>query len=359
MSEKVILGIDTSCDDTGIGVVRGGRVAANVVASQTVLHAAYGGVMPEQASREHLAVIDTVLAQALTQAEVTLQEVTHIAATYGPGLVGALLVGLSYAKGLAWARGLPFVPVHHLEGHIASALGASDPAESTEPPFLCLIASGGHTSLFDVRAWGDYRELGRSRDDAAGEAFDKAARLLGLGYPGGPALSRLAATGNPDAHPFTLPLRGQKGFDFSFSGLKTALSLLVQEQPDTGGASITRAVITKADIAASFERVVVESLVQTTLRAAKATGYGTLVVAGGVAANARLRERLQEAPLNVRVPPLSLATDNGAMIALAAHARLAAGLGTGDLSANALDVDAAPYLPLSDTSRTRDESAFS
>ena len=343
------MGVDTSCDDTGVGVVRGGRVVANVVASQTALHAAYGGVMPEQASREHLSVIDTVLTRALLEADVTLDDVTYIAATYGPGLVGALLVGLTYAKGLAWARGLPFIPVHHLEGHIASALGASasgtsSPTENVEPPFLCLIASGGHTSLFDVRAWGDYGELGRSRDDAAGEAFDKAARLLGLGYPGGPALGRLAATGDPDAYPFTLPLRGQKGFDFSFSGLKTALAVLLQRNPDAH----------KADVAASFEHAVVESLVRTTLRAAEATGYNTLVVAGGVAANLRLRERLRETPLTVRVPPLELSTDNGAMIALAAHARLQAGLGVGDLS-----VDATPYLPLSDASRTRDESARS
>ncbi len=345
MNETIILGVDTSCDDTGVGVVRGGRVVANVVASQTALHAAYGGVMPEQASREHLSVIDAALERALTEAGVTLDEVTHVAATYGPGLVGALLVGLSYAKGLAWARGLPFVPVHHLEGHIASALGASSLAEgNTEPPFLCLIASGGHTSLFSVQAWGDYRELGRSHDDAAGEAFDKAARLLELGYPGGPALSRLAASGNPDTYPFTLPLRGQQGFDFSFSGLKTAVSILLQRQPDA----------IKADVAASFENTVVESLVKTTLRAARATGDDTLVVAGGVAANERLRSRLEKTPLTVLVPPLSLATDNGAMIALAAHARLQAGLGTGDLN-----VDATPYLPLSEVSRTRDASARS
>ena len=348
MNETVILGVDTSCDDTGVGVVRAGRVVANVVASQTALHAAYGGVMPEQASREHLSVIGAVLGQALAEAKVTLDEVTHVAATYGPGLVGALLVGLSYAKGLAWARGLPFVPVHHLEGHVASALEAGN----AEPPFLCLIASGGHTSLFDVRAWGDYRELGRSRDDAAGEAFDKAARLLGLGYPGGPALSRLAASGNAETYPFTLPLKGQQGFDFSFSGLKTAVSVLLQKEPDAN----------KADVAASFERVVVESLVQTTLRAAYATGYETLIVAGGVAANERLRERLQKTALIVHVPPLALATDNGAMIALAAHARLQAGLGTGKLN-----VDATPYLPLGDVqgdvsseaSRTRDASARS
>ena len=345
MNERIILGIDTSCDDTGVGIVRGGRVVANVVASQTALHAAFGGVMPEQASREHLAVIDTVFQNALAEAGVTLDDVTHVAATYGPGLVGALLVGLTYAKGLAWARGLPFVPVHHLEGHIASALGDGE----TEPPFLCLIASGGHTSLFDVRAWGAYQELGRSRDDAAGEAFDKAARLLGLGYPGGAALGRLAETGNPEAFPFTVPLRGQQGFDFSFSGLKTAVSVLLQRQPDA----------TKADVAASFERVVVESLVQTALRAAAKTGYKTLVVAGGVAANKRLRERLQETGLDIRVPPLELATDNGVMIALAAHARLEAGL----TPEAGLEVDATPYLPLSDVSgevsRNRDDSARS
>ena len=344
MNETVILGVDTSCDDTGVGIVREGRVVANVVASQTALHAAYGGVMPEQASREHLSVIDAVLGRALAEAEVTLDDVTHVAATYGPGLVGALLVGLSYAKGLAWARGLPFVPVHHLEGHIASALASGGVA----PPFLCLIASGGHTSLFDVRAWGDYRELGRSRDDAAGEAFDKAARLLGLGYPGGPALSRLASSGNPEAYPFTLPLKGQQGFDFSFSGLKTAVSVLLQKEPSAD----------RADVAASFERVVVESLVQTTLRAAHATGYEMLVVAGGVAANGRLRARFEETPLKVLVPPLSLATDNGAMIALAAHARLQVGIGMDDLN-----VDATPYLPLSkvsgEVSRTRDASARS
>ena len=339
MSEAVILGIDTSCDDTGVGVVRGGRVVANVVASQTALHASFGGVMPEQASREHLSVIDTVLQRALAEADVTLDDVTHVAATYGPGLIGALLVGLNYAKGLAWARGLPFVPVHHLEGHIASALADG----GAEPPFLCLIASGGHSSLFDVQAWGNYTELGRSRDDAAGEAFDKAARLLGLGYPGGAALSRLAESGDPQAFPFTMPLRGQAGFDFSFSGLKTAVSVLLQKQPDAD----------KADVAASFERVVVESLVQTALKAASATGYETLVVAGGVAANRKLRERLAQTPLTVKVPPLSLATDNGAMIALAAHARLEAGL------TDAETVDATPYLPLSEVSRDRDAIARS
>ena len=320
----VILGIDTSCDDTGVGVVRGGEVVANVVASQTALHERYGGVMPEQASREHLDVIDGVLADALNGADLRLEQVDAVAATFGPGLVGALLVGLTYAKGLAWSLGRPFIPVHHLEGHVASSLAAGEVA----PPFLCLIASGGHTSLFEVPAWGDYFELGRSRDDAAGEAFDKVARLLDLGFPGGPALSKAAEQGNENAYPFTLPLRGQKGYDFSFSGLKTAVAVLLQKEPDAA----------VADVAASFEKTVVESLVEVTTRAAQATGHKDIVIAGGVAANGRLRQRFAETGLNTYFPPLSLATDNGAMIALAAQQRLSA--------ASDWTVDARPYLPL-------------
>jgi N6-L-threonylcarbamoyladenine synthase len=331
MDAPIVLGIDTSCDDTGVGIVRAGEVLANVVASQTALHARYGGVVPEQASREHLNVIDEVLSQALDEAGLTLRDLGAVAATYGPGLVGALLVGLNYGRALAWALEVPFIGVHHLEGHIASSVVGSE----LEPPFLCLIASGGHTSLFEVRAWGEYLELGRSRDDAAGEAFDKAARLLGLGYPGGPALSQLAQEGDDRAFAFPLPLKGQTGFDFSFSGLKTAVALLVQRQPDAS----------KADVAASFERVVVESLLEVTLRAARATGYETLVVAGGVAANRRLREALKATGLRVFVPPLALATDNGAMIALAAEKRLP--------HASPWTLDAAPYAPLA----SRRESA--
>ncbi len=321
---RLILGIDTSCDDTGVGLVRGRRVLANVVLSQTALHQRYGGVMPEAASREHLGVIDVVLEQALTEAGVTLSDVEAVAATYGPGLVGSLLVGLSYGKALAWSLQLPFVAVHHLEGHLASSLLSDAP----EPPFLALIASGGHTSLFEVRAWGDYRELGKTRDDAAGEAFDKAARLLGLGFPGGPALSQLAERGDPAAHPFSQPLKGQSSFDFSFSGLKTAVALLLQKNPHAR----------LEDVAASFEKAVVESLVGVTIRAARATGLRDVIVAGGVAANRRLRSRFAEAGLRTHFPPLSLATDNGAMIALAAEHRF----GT---PADWL-IDAAPYLPL-------------
>jgi N6-L-threonylcarbamoyladenine synthase len=327
MQPPIILGIDTSCDDTGIGIVRGCEVLANVVASQTALHAKFGGVLPEQASREHLNVIDAVLEEALAKANVKLSEIGAVAATYGPGLVGALLVGLSYGKALAWSLGKPFIPVHHLEGHIASSLAAGD----VKPPFLCLIASGGHTSLFDVKTWGEYKEMGRSRDDAAGEAFDKVARLLGLGFPGGPALSRAAETGNDDAYKFTIALKGQTGFDFSFSGLKTAVAVLLQKEP--------KANINVNDIAASFEKTVVESLVGVTERAAKMTGYKNLVVAGGVAANKRLRQRFTEIGLQTFFPPISLATDNGAMIALAAQFHTG-----GDLQ-----IDASPYLPL-DTS---------
>ena len=320
--------------------MRGNDVLANVVASQTALHEAFGGVVPEQASREHLNVIDQVCQQALATAGVSLAEIDAVAATYGPGLVGALLVGLNYARALAWSRDIPFIPIHHLAGHIAAA--------TSQAPFLCLIASGGHTSLFDVPAWGDYLELGKSRDDAAGEAFDKVARLLGLGYPGGPALSRLATEGEASAYAFTPPLRQQTGFDFSFSGLKTAVATLLRNQPDAN----------PADVAASFEATVVTSLIHVTTRALEKTGRTRLVVAGGVAANRLLRERLEalsaELGIDVSVPALELTTDNGAMIALAAQHHVATAhtpdARTPDArtpnTPDALTIDAAPYLPL-------------
>jgi N6-L-threonylcarbamoyladenine synthase len=328
-----VLGIDTSCDDTGIGISRQGRVVANVIASQAALHGRFGGVVPETASREHLAVIDDVLERALIEAGLELGQIEAVAATYGPGLVGALLVGLNFGKSLAWGLEIPFLPVHHLEGHIASALAA--PTSEVTPPFLSLIASGGHTSLFDVSDWGEYRELGRTRDDAAGEAFDKVARLLGLPYPGGPVLADLARRGDPQAYPFTVPLRRQEGFDFSFSGLKTAVAALLERQPAAD----------PSDVAASFERTAIDSLVDTTARAARATGRQTIVVAGGVAANLRLRERLAETGLRVNLPPAGMATDNGAMIALAGEARLGRGA-----AAVAWETDARPYLPLSESS---------
>lgn len=321
----LILGIDTSCDDTGVGVARGSDVLANVVESQTALHARFGGVMPELASREHLEVIDDVVQRALVEAGVTLADLDAVAATRGPGLVGALLVGLSYGKALAWGLGVPFVPVHHLEGHLAAA-------GSAEPPFVALLASGGHTALFAVHAWGQVEELGRSRDDAAGEAFDKVARLLGLGYPGGAALSKLAATGDDHALPLPQPMQGYKGLDFSFSGVKTAVALLLERQPEAR----------PADVAAVFERVVVTSLVNGATRALTQTGMRQLVVAGGVAANTRLRREFAAANINVAFPPPALATDNGAMIALAGGLRLA----SGRLPPAPFATDAEPYLPL-------------
>jgi N6-L-threonylcarbamoyladenine synthase len=323
----IVLGIDTSCDDTGVGITVAGRVAANVVASQAALHGRFGGVVPEAASREHLAVIDGVLDSALREAKIDLGALDAVAATYGPGLVGALLVGLNFGKTLAWGLGVPFLPIHHLEGHIAAAVAGGE----AEPPFLCLVASGGHTSLFDVPIWGEYVELGRTRDDAAGEAFDKVARLLGLPYPGGPELAALARQGDPDAFPFTVPLQRQEGFDFSFSGLKTAVATLLERRPDADA----------KDVAASFERTVIESLVGTTARAARSTGRHTLVVAGGVAANLQLRERLRQSDLTVLLPPAGLSTDNGAMIALAAGLRLRSGAPPAGWRA-----DAVPYLPL-------------
>lgn len=325
----LVLGIDTSCDDTGVGVVRAGRVLANEVESQTALHARFGGVVPEQASREHLDVLDAVVDRALERAGVALEELDAVAATRGPGLVGALLVGLGYGKALAWGLGRPFVPVHHLEGHIAAAVAGSRQA----PPFLCLIASGGHTALFAVRAWGAIEQLGRSRDDAAGEAFDKVARLLGLAYPGGPALAELARSGDDRAVPLPTPMPRQTGFDFSFSGLKTAVAVTLERRPD----------LRPEDVAASFERTVVDSLVDVTRRAAEHTGLGRLVVAGGVAANDRLRRAVRDAGLHAAFPPLELATDNGAMVALAAEQRLARAAVSQE---EAMRADAAPYLPL-------------
>ncbi len=320
-----ILGIDTSCDDTGVGLVQDGRVVANQVASQTLLHQHYGGVVPELASREHVRVIDGLVEEVLRQAGLGVEKLDLVAATRGPGLIGALLVGFTYAKGLAFALRKPFVAVHHLEGHIYAAL-AEHP--EVRPPFLALVASGGHTHLFEVPAWGVYRLLGATLDDAAGEAFDKSARLLGLGYPGGPEIERLAAQGDPARVPLSVPLQDQEGFSFSFSGLKTAVARALEK----GHAP--------ADIAARFQEVAVEHIAQVVGRAARKTSLTTLLVTGGVAQNQALRARLQGMGLRLCFPPRGLATDNGAMIALAAWHTL------GRCSKSNLHLPAAPYLPL-------------
>jgi N6-L-threonylcarbamoyladenine synthase len=305
----VILAIETSCDDTCAAVVTaGGEIRANVVSSQGI-HGRFGGVVPEIASRHHVELVNAVVDDALQRAGATLDDVATVAVTQGPGLIGALLVGVATAKALAAARELPLAPVDHLQGHVAANFLAPDPME---PPFVCLIASGGHTMLTRVREHPRYELLGQTLDDAAGEAFDKGARLLGLGYPGGPALSRLAADGDPEA--FRFPTASQvKGVDFSFAGLKTALLYTVRDLgPD---ATRERA----ADLAASYEHAIVTALITRIERALDAEAEPRLAIGGGVAANRLLRERARALGVPVHVPPPELCTDNAAMIASAAR----------------------------------------
>jgi N6-L-threonylcarbamoyladenine synthase len=305
----VILAIETSCDDTCAAVVTGGGVIrSNVVASQGLLHARYGGVVPEIAARHHLELVDSVTEDALERAEASLEDVATIAVTRGPGLIGALLVGLSSAKALAAVRRLPLVPVDHLHGHVvASTLGS----EPIEPPYLALVASGGHTFLARVDDPAAYTVIGATLDDAAGEAFDKGARLLGLGYPGGPAIDRVARDGDPTA--FAFPRSAPGGLDFSFSGLKTALLYTIR---DLGATEAERL---RAELAASYQRAVVDALVSRTRAALEREGLRRLAVGGGVAANSELRAAVRELGVPVWVPPLELCTDNAAMIAGAAR----------------------------------------
>jgi len=297
----LILGLETSCDETAAALLDGGEIVSNVVASQADLHARFGGVVPEVASRRHLELVVPVIREAL--GERSLDDLDAIAVTQGPGLIGALLVGLSAAKALAWGRGLPLIPVNHLHGHVASLYLEPDPLE---PPFLCLLASGGHTLLVDVPDHGAFEVLGTTLDDAAGEAFDKGARLLGLGYPGGAEIDRLAREGDPEA--FDFPVARVPGLDFSFSGVKTALLYAVR---DLGRDLEAR----QADLAASYQRAIVQALVRRTREAAERTGAERIAVVGGVAANSELRAALPEA----KAPPLALCTDNAAMIASAAR----------------------------------------
>jgi N6-L-threonylcarbamoyladenine synthase len=297
----LILALETSCDETAAALLDGGRIVSNVVSSQADLHARFGGVVPEIASRRHLELVLPVVREALGAS--SLDDVDAIAVTQGPGLIGALLVGLSAAKALAWARELPLVPVDHLHGHVASLYLEPDPLE---PPFLCLLASGGHTMLVDVPEHGAFRPLGTTLDDAAGEAFDKGARLLGLGYPGGAEIDRLAREGDPEA--FDFPVARVPGLDFSFSGVKTALLYAVRGLGDELESR-------RADLAASYQRAIVRALVQRTREAAAQTGAERIAVVGGVAANSELRAALPEAT----APPLALCTDNAAMIASAAR----------------------------------------
>jgi len=299
----VILGIETSCDETAAALVTaGGEIRANVVSSQAELHARFGGVVPEVASRRHLELVAPVVREALADAGATLDDVEQVAVTQGPGLVGALLVGLAAAKAVAWSRRLPLVPVDHLRGHVASLYLEPD---AIEPPFLCLLASGGHTLLLDVRGYDEEHVLGTTLDDAAGEAFDKGARLLGLGYPGGREIDRLARDGDPAGYDF--PVARVPGRDFSFSGLKTALLYATRDL--TASELDAR----RADLAASYQHAIVRALVGRVREAAAELGSSRIAVVGGVAANSELRAALPDAAL----APLELCTDNAAMIASA------------------------------------------
>jgi N6-L-threonylcarbamoyladenine synthase len=303
----MILAIETSCDDTCAAVVTGaGEMRSNVISSQGI-HDRYGGVVPEVAARHHLALVNDVVDDALRSADATLDDVDLVAVTQGPGLVGALLVGVATAKGLACGRGLPLAPVDHLQGHVA----ANFLGTSFEPPCLCLVASGGHTFLARVEDHAGYTVLGRTLDDAAGEAFDKGARMLGLPYPGGPALERLAADGDPSAYDFPIAA-GVAGLDFSFAGLKTALLYKVRDLGDEAPAR-------RADLAAAYQHAIVEALALRVERGLRATGLARLAVGGGVAANGPLRERMAGLGVELHVPERALCTDNAAMIASAAR----------------------------------------
>jgi N6-L-threonylcarbamoyladenine synthase len=313
MSASLILAVETSCDDTCAAVVTGaGEIRSNVISSQGV-HDRYGGVVPEVASRHHLELATPVVDDALAQAGVTLDDVDLVAVTAGPGLVGALLVGVATAKGLAAARGLPLAAVDHLQGHVAANfLHTADGSEPLEPPFLCLIASGGHTFLARVEDHAGFTVLGQTLDDAAGEAVDKGARLLGLPFPGGPHLERLAAEGDPEAFDFPTS-KNVTGLDFSFAGLKTSLLYKVR---DLGEAE---AHARRADLAAAYQRAIVEQLAQRVRRALRDTGLDRLAIGGGVAATGRRGARHPARAPTVKIPPRALCTDNAAMIASAAR----------------------------------------
>jgi len=312
----ITLGIESSCDETGVGIYSGkDGLISHKLYSQIKLHAEYGGVVPELASRDHIQRAIPLIKDALTDSSITLNEITGIAYTSGPGLSGALLVGSSIAQSLAWGLGIPALGVHHMEGHLLAPL-----LEARKPdfPFVALLVSGGHTLLVDVPRIGKYKILGESLDDAVGEGFDKTAKILGLGYPGGPALANLAEKGDKDRFTFPRPMTDRPGLDFSFSGLKTFARNVFIDFPDE-----------KANIAKAFEVAATETLTIKCNRALKHTGYKTLVVAGGVSANQSLRESLnqlsQENDISVYYPALKFCTDNGAMIALAGHYRFLAG----------------------------------
>ena len=310
-----ILAIESSCDETAAAVVKNGRtVLSNVISSQIALHTLYGGVVPELASRKHIEKINQVITQALTDADMTLDDMDAIAVTYGPGLVGALLVGVAEAKAIAYAKKKPLVGVHHIEGHICANFIEN---KELEPPFICLVVSGGHTHLVVVEDYGKYKILGRTRDDAAGEAFDKVARAIGLGYPGGPKIDKISKEGNPEAITFPRAKVGDSEYDFSFSGLKSSV-LNYLNSCQMKGEEINR-----ADVAASFQKAVTDVLVQNAMHGVKAYGLNKLAIAGGVASNSALRAAMKEAceknGVEFYYPSPIFCTDNAAMIGVAGY----------------------------------------
>lgn len=315
-----VLGIETSCDETAVAVVEDGRVLSNLIASQVDLHGRYGGVVPELASRVHIEALNPLVQEALEQAGCRFAELDGVAVTVGPGLIGALLVGIAAAKSIALATGAPLVGVNHLEGHVYANFLEHGPPE---PPYICLIVSGGHTMLVHMPEEHRYHVLGQTLDDAAGEAFDKIARFMGLGFPGGPALDALAREGDPAAIRFPRAMADSGDYDFSLSGLKTAVLRHVKTEQAAGRE------VGLADLAASFQEAIVDVQVDKTMRAAKETGVGTVLLGGGVVANSRLRDRIERAGtergVRVLFPSPAMCTDNGAMIAAAGASRLARG----------------------------------
>ncbi|MBQ3165079.1 MAG: tRNA (adenosine(37)-N6)-threonylcarbamoyltransferase complex transferase subunit TsaD [Lachnospiraceae bacterium] len=334
--DVLILAIESSCDETAAAVIKNGReVLSNVISSQIALHTLYGGVVPEIASRKHIEKINQVIEEALQEAGVTLEEITAIAVTYGPGLVGALLVGVSEAKAISFATNKPLIGVHHIEGHICANYIEN---KELEPPFACLVVSGGHTHLVVVKDYGEYEILGKTRDDAAGEAFDKVARAIGLGYPGGPKIDKLSKEGNPDAISFPRAKVADAVYDFSFSGLKSAV-LNYLNSCEMKGIEVNR-----ADVAASFQKAVIDVLLEHAMEAVKEYGFTKFAIAGGVASNSGLREAFEKACEKKKIkfyhPSPIFCTDNAAMIGVAGYYEYLKG------SRSGYDLNAVPNLRL-------------